>query len=259
MEAEEPWIEGASVARTELHPTPAFRRVGPYRSLYRWLEDYRELERGDETDVLDRFKSTEELFEVWVFGEVLAWAERRFAGADGLVDRLGEIRRGDALEVADGEGGLVRLVLEPVVPPIGRVLDRSVIPYRAALSTGPLRPDVWLERLRRGVPPDRSRVAVLDAKCTLRFASRSRGRSLGDELESMRDYRSRIVEPRSGHQPVRASFQIHPATSARPVCNVPGFLGAGAPTDGSLTGAVGSRPGSVGDLDRLLDALFAWL
>jgi len=259
MEVEEPWIEGASVARTELRPTPAFRRVGPYRSLYRWLEDYRELERGDETDVLDRFKSTEELFEIWVFGEVLAWAERRFPGADGLVDRLAEVRRGDAIEVADGEGGLLRLVLEPVVPPLARVLDRSVIPYRASLSSGPLRPDVWLERIREAEGRERSRAAVLDAKCTLRFASRSRGRSLGDELESMRDYRTRIVEPRSGHQPVRASFQVHPVASAPRVCNVPGFFQRGAPRDGTLTGAVGARPGDARDLSSVLDALFAWL
>jgi hypothetical protein len=100
-------------------------------------------------------------------------------------------------------------------------------------------------------------VAILDAKCTWRF-EQLQG-SLGDELEMMRDYRMRIHDPVSGHQPVRAVFQVHPGTALPLQINLLSWDRGLIPPDAQLCGAVPAAPGATGDLARLLDRLLNWL
>lgn len=254
----EPWLTGVSPPRTALRPTPTFRRVPAYARAYRTLLDLQDLNRTVGHAVLDRFKTTPELFEAWVFIRTcLTLAEIVEPEAVGAVrDRLSELRHGDVVELAASDTGLMTVRFEPVIPTLDDPSAPVTFPFRAALSNAPLRPDVWIEAR---APGGAARVAVLDAKCSARFRSRGGSGSVGDELERMRDYRSRVVDPSSGHQPVRAAFQVHYLAGERTVCNVRQFFTGAAPPEAYLTGAVGAAPGEPVELDRVLRRLVDWL
>ena len=75
----------------------------------------------------------------------------------------------------------------------------------------------------------------------------------------MRDYRSRVIDPQTGRQPVRAMFQVHYVAGERIVCNVRQLLQGTAPGDAFITGAVGAAPGEIDQLATVLDRLLRWL
>ena len=81
------------------------------------------------------------------------------------------------------------------------------------LGTGELRPDVVIRLDRPGALP---RLLVLDAKNTRRFEQ--------DHLFEVSDYRTRIVDPMSGHQPARWMACLHRDPDCTIVENVPGLI-----------------------------------
>ena len=75
----------------------------------------------------------------------------------------------------------------------------------------------------------------------------------------MRDYRSRVVDPITGRQPVRAMFQVHYAADEPVLCNVRQLLQGLAPSDAYITGAVGAAPGETAQLASVVHQLLGWL
>jgi hypothetical protein len=262
-EAEE-WLLECGPPRSALVPTPLFRRVPAYAAVYRLLAGLQSDEQGS-ADALVRVRPLSELFEIWCCAWLrTALHQRLQAPADQDAERdrtpgallpLGDLRPGDRFDFPLPEGGQLALVYQPLIPGAeGRQAGRRLGGYVAAFTRGVLRPDLWIEVRRPGQPP---RVAILDAKCTWRF-EQLQG-SLGDELEMMRDYRMRIHDPVSGHQPVRAVFQVHPGTALPLQINLLSWDRGLIPPDAQLCGAVPAAPGATGDLARLLDRLLNWL
>ncbi len=257
---DEPWLQGVGDPRTELTPTPTFHRVAAYGRAYDVLRRLFEFDAAADKAPVERFKTTPELFEVWVFVtcvrmlcEILAPLSRGDVEA-----RLAELRRGDAIVLGTEGTGQLRILFEPVIEGLDARTTLSELPYPAALTSSALRPDIWIEWFAPGRP---SRAVVIDAKCTARFRRKGRtaAGSLGDELEQMRDYRSRVVVPQTGRQPVRAMFQVHYVGGEPILCNVRQLLQGNAPSDAFITGAVGAAPGETGQLDTVLHRLLSWL
>ncbi|QDV09185.1 hypothetical protein Poly30_47420 [Planctomycetes bacterium Poly30] len=257
---EEPWLQGVGEPRTQLQPTPTFHRVAAYARAYDALRRLFEYDAAADKAPAERFKTTSELYEVWVFVTCVRMLCDALAPSsrDAIEARLAEVRRGDATEFDCGELGQLVVIFEPVIEGLDARSTLSELPYRAALTSSALRPDIWVEWTAPGKP---SRAAVIDAKCTARFRSRGRARegSIGDELEQMRDYRSRVIDPLTGRQPVRAMFQVHYVAGEPILCNVRQLLQGTAPPDAFITGAVGAAPGDTGQLQVVVDRLLGWL
>ncbi|MEM8712173.1 MAG: hypothetical protein AAGG01_14580 [Planctomycetota bacterium] len=257
---DERWLVGVGEPRTALAPTPTFQRVSGYSRAYEALRGLFDFDVAADAAPVDRFKTTPELFEVWVFvacARILC--EVISPGSRGAVEvRLAELRRGDAIEIDWGARGQLLMIFEPVIEALQARTSGFDLPYRAALSTSALRPDVWIEWTG---PEGRSRAVVIDAKCTARFRRQGRAGelSIGDELEHMRDYRSRVIDPLTGRQPVRAMFQVHYAAAEPIRCNVKQLLQGRAPSDAFITGAVGAAPGNDDSLRHVLQRLLQWL
>lgn len=257
---DESWLAGVGEPRTALAPTPTFQRVSGYARAYDALRGLFDFDVAADAAPVDRFKTTPELFEVWVFvacARILCDAIS--PGSRGAVEaRLAELRRGDAIEIDWGERGQLLMIFEPVIEAMQARTSSFDLPYRAALSTSALRPDVWIEWIG---PERESRAAVIDAKCSARFRRQGRAGepSIGDELEHMRDYRSRVIDPVSGRQPVRAMFQVHYAAAEPIRCNVKQLLLGSAPRDAYITGAVGAAPDKGDSLRLVLQSLLEWL
>lgn len=258
------WLLDCGPPRSALVPTPLFRRVPAYAEAYRVLAGLQDDGDGS-ADALVRVRPLPELFEIWCFAWLrTALHQRLQAPAEGQTAErsgigallpLGDLRPGDRFDFPRPGGGRVALIYQPLIPGAEeRQAGRRIGGYVAAFTRGVLRPDLWIEVQRPEQPP---RVVILDAKCTWRFEKLAG--SLGDELEQMRDYRMRIHDPVSGHQPVRAVFQVHPGTGLPLRVNLSSWERGQVPPDAQLCGAVPAAPGSTRDLERLLDGLLAWL
>lgn len=258
VDARDRWLAGVSTPRGGLRATPTFRRIPAYARLYEFLVELEVYEKSRDISLLDRFRATEELYEVWVFIACLQWAARDLGEErlGELVGRMAWLRPGDAFEFPRPDGMALRFVLEPAIPSITDRNGRSDLPFRATLSRAPLRPDVWMDLIdERGAV---IRAVVLDAKCTHRFAN-GKGLSLGAQLEEITDYRSRIVDEKTGNQPVRGIFQVHPCPGAKTTINVMHLLREEAPCDAYFQGAVAAAPVAPESLHELLSALESWL
>ncbi len=257
---EERWLRGVGEPRTALAPTPTFLRVGAYARAFETLRALFEFDSVSDKAPVDRFKTTPELFEVWVFVACVRMICEQLSpdSRDGIEAQLADLRRGDTIQLDGGEKGQMLIIFEPVIEGGGARRLVSDLPYRAALTSSALRPDVWIEWTVPGRP---SRAAVIDAKCTARFRRRlqTSGLSAGDELEQMRDYRSRVVDPLTGRQPVRGMFQVHYAAGEPILCNVRQLMLGRAPADAFITGAVGATPQNTTDLEAVVTRLLAWL
>lgn len=257
---DESWLRGVGEPRTELRPTPTFQRVAAYARAYDALRRLFEFDAAADQAAVERFKTTPDLFEVWVFVTCVQMLCKLLAPSsyEEVEARLAEVRRGDAMEFDCGSRGQLVVIFEPVIESLDARASLAELPYRAALTSSALRPDIWVEWMAPGQP---GRAAVIDAKCTARFRSQRRAHqgSLGDELEQMRDYRSRVVDPLTGRQPVRAMFQVHYIAGEDVVCNVRQLLQGSAPRDAFITGAVGAAPGATESLGVVLGRLLDWL
>ncbi|MFT7074118.1 MAG: hypothetical protein ACJA0P_000117 [Planctomycetota bacterium] len=256
----EPWLRGVSEPRTELQPTPTFHRVSAYARGYDALRRLFEYDAAADKAPVERFKTTPELFEVWVYVTCVRMLCEALAPLtrDAVEAQLAEVRRGDATEFDCGDLGKLIVIFEPVIEGLDARASHARLPYRAALTSASLRPDIWVEWKS---PGKGSRVAVIDAKCTARFRrkGRSGSASIGDELEQMRDYRSRVIDPATGRQPVRAMFQVHYAADEPILCNVRQLLQGLAPPDAYITGAVGAAPDETEALATVVHQLLNWL
>jgi hypothetical protein len=94
--------------------------------------------------------------------------------------------------------------------------------------------------------PDQAPIAmVLDAKSTTRFDR--------DSLWKPSDYRSRVVDPVSGTQPIRQVFFLHRDERSGTLENIPGYLrGNRMGRTASLIGAVACLPWAGRDLTQIL-------
>ncbi len=260
LQAEERWLQGVGEPRTALALTPTFLRVGAYARAFETLRALFEFDTLADKSPAERFKTTPELFEVWVFVACVRMIYGRLCpeNRDGIEAQLAELRRGDAIDLDWGDRGRMLIIFEPVIEGSGLRRVAGELPYRAALTSSALRPDIWIEWTPPGRP---SRAAVIDAKCTARFRRGvyASGRSAGDELEQIRDYRSRVVDPMTGRQPVRGMFQVHYAAGESVLCNVRQFMQGTAPFDAFITGAVGATPLNTNHLEAVVSRLLEWL
>ncbi len=220
---EHEFVAAAGPARSRLAPTPIFVNRPGYREAYAALREAEgvagALVGGEEVRL--RYRQLSTLFEYWCFVKVVEIVRQQ--------PGMGAPEPNDAIEVIDdvyrpelapgqsfrfpfGKGRLVTVSYEPDFPPPDR---RSEVPhpFRAALSDAPLRPDVTLRLDREGEPPA---ILVLDAKSQGRFDPRT--------LWETTDYRTRIFDPATGHQPVRQVFLLHRDAQAPPLVNLPGYL-----------------------------------
>ena len=260
LQADERWLQGVGEPRTVLTLTPTFLRVGAYARAFDTLRALFDFDTSADKSPVERFKTTPELFEIWVFIACVRVIYQRLCpeNRDGIEAQLAEIRRGDVIDLDWGIAGRMLIILEPIIEGKRGGQSGGDLPYRAALTSSNLRPDIWIEW--RG-PNGPSRAAVIDAKCTSRFrrGRHSSGRSAGDELEQMRDYRSRVVDPITGRQPVRGMFQVHYAAGEPILCNVRQLMLGTAPVDAFITGAVGATPGRTAHLESVVIRLLEWL
>lgn len=246
------FLAEAQAPRTAPAPTPIFLNRSGYREAWRVLRETRAapgvLVAGDELHV--RFKSLARLYEYWCFLQVVL-VLREWLGAPlfdasfALVDDVyrPDLRPGQTFHFAAGDAE-VRVVYEPDIAPDGwrRPLGDAALPeFRAALSSAPLRPDVWVEIARGGTRT----VLVLDAKSKARFTR--------EDLGSYTDYRTRVFMPDTGAQPVRQVFFLHRDAGQPPLESLPGWL-EGVRGDGSswVLGAVALLPDRTAMLQVVL-------
>lgn len=207
-----------------LRPTPLWLARREYREAYDVLRELAwhggSILVGDEFRV--RLRSLDQLFEYWCFTRtLLAVAQRLGSSVDGSMFRLvddvyrPDLRPGLIVRFRGTDGAEVAVGYEPSFPVREpRRLDR-LLPgaYRSMLGTGELRPDIVVRLDRPCAAP---RLLILDAKNTQRFER--------DNLFKVSDYRSRIVNPTTGHQPARWMACLHRDAIRPLVENVPGLL-----------------------------------
>jgi len=217
-------VRGAPSVVTSLRPTPLWLARPDYRMAYDVL---RQLEEsggsvlvGDEFRV--RLRGLDQLFEYWCFARcVLALAAKLGRPIDGeaftLVDDVyrPDLAPGLCLRFKLGSDCVVSVAYEPGFPRLGlsTELAQPVGRYRSSLGTGELRPDIVVRMDRLGSPP---RMLILDAKNKVHFQA--------EDLFSASDYRTRIVDPTSGHQPARWMVYLHRDPSRALLENVPGLF-----------------------------------
>ncbi|MFQ5653855.1 MAG: hypothetical protein ACE5GW_03875, partial [Planctomycetota bacterium] len=72
------------------------------------------------------------------------------------------------------------------------------------------------------------------------------------------DYRTRVFDPRTGHQPVRQVFFLHRDTTAAPLESLPGYLdGSLGDRSSSVLGAVAFLPERLEAVRRLIERFLA--
>jgi hypothetical protein len=236
-----PFLAGLPRPRTRFGPTPVFRGRRGYRQAYGVLSRlFRE--RSAQVNALElrvRYRSLDVLYEYWTFVKAV----------EACVDQLGPPTSGTAFQLVDEvyrpdlapgqsfewiritDGTRVRLFYEPDIPPRGG--RPGSLPWRAALTNEPLRPDAVLVVERPGAP---ARALVLDAKNTPHFTR--------DRLFSVSDYRTLIHEPDTGRQPVRQLFLVHRDANQPLISTLPGYPHGEWPGwDTSVLGAVALTPG----------------
>lgn len=248
------FLDACGRARTPLRPSPLFVNGPGYRQAYLAL---REAERnagplvsGEELRI--HFRSLSRLYEYWCFVQVVELCRRLYGAPEPhasyeLVDDVyrPDLRPGQRFRfvVRAGEEALAELVVhyEPDLLPADWAAD-SDLPYRAALSDAPLRPDVLVE----WIPSEGERaLLVLDAKSTRRFDR--------DDLWRPTDYRTRLFDPETGRQPVRQVFFLHRGASVGVLENLPGYLrGQRGDASSSVLGAIPCLPGRLEPLERVV-------
>jgi hypothetical protein len=249
MVARHEFLARAGPPRTPFGPTPTFVGRSGYREAYRALRQARSM-RGplvDAEPIKVRYRSLAQLYEYWCFFKVVEALRARFAPAGGATFRVidevyrPELAPGQRLEF---EAGAARLAVtyEPEFPPSSWT-NPGLSRFRAAFSEAPLRPDVVVEAWKEGTEP---LLLALDAKSVERFTT--------ELFAPVSDYRGRIHDPKTGHQPLRQLFLLHRDASAAPSCNLTGYLEGRTGSDQSFVlGAVACIPGATSGLERVID------
>ncbi|MBI3269302.1 MAG: DUF2357 domain-containing protein [Planctomycetes bacterium] len=248
-----PFIAEAGPARVRLGPTPIFLNRPGYREAFVVLRAAEAsagaLVAGEGIRV--RYRKLSTLYEYWCYVKVVELLRglSKLGPADpadafAMIDEVyrPELRPGQSFRFPWGTNRRVVVTYEPEFPPV----DRPAIgnqPFRATLSEGTLRPDITVALEREGKP---TVLLVLDAK--------SHGHFDPSTLWETTDYRSRICDPATGHQPVRQVFLLHRNARLRPIVNVPGYLDQRAGDRTSwLIGAVPFLPDRTESVRRVLE------
>jgi hypothetical protein len=246
------FLRGAGSVRGPLVPTPLFLNRPGYQEAYAALRDAAEL--GDGLPLGEalrvRYRSLSTLYEYWCFVKTVELLRERedlgapepreaFTVIDGLYRP--ELEPGQAFRFPRRGGGFVTVTYEPEFPPVG--YGRAGATFRAALGTGTLRPDITVAVEPTAAPPA---MLVLDAKSVAHFRE--------ERFWDVSDYRSRICDPETGHQPVRQVFLLHRDAGRAPLVNVPGYLeGRTGSVASSILGAVTFLPDRMTALRRVLE------
>lgn len=245
-----PFVSGASAPRSRLAPTPTFLNRAGYREAYGALAEADALSgalvAGDE--IVLRYRSLSSLYEFWCFVAVVKLLSDLLGKPEGeakfqLVDEVfrPELAPGQSFLFRSGDSRVTATYEPEFVPATGRA-GPGASRFRAALAAAPLRPDVTVAFEAPGLEP---LILVLDAKSGARFDR--------DALWSVSDYRSRIFDPETGHQPVRQLFLLHRDVRAGVRCNLPGYLeGRFGRASHSVIGAVPMTPDRLDDARRVL-------
>jgi hypothetical protein len=247
------FIAEAGPARSRLAPTPIFVNRPGYREAYGALREAETfsgaLVEGEEVRL--RYRQLSTLFEYWCFVKVVEIVRQQpGVGAPEPRDAVEviddvyrpELAPGQSFRFPFGRGRSITVFYEPDFPPDDRPTEVTH-PFRAALSTAPLRPDITIQLDRDGEPPA---ILVLDAKSQGRFDPKT--------LWETTDYRTRIFDPSTGHQPVRQVFLLHRDGAAPSIVNLPGYLDQriGDPRS-SILGAVAFLPDKTESVRRVIE------
>jgi hypothetical protein len=262
---EHAFLQESGLVRTQLGPTPIFLGRRPYRDAFEALRQIASVATisGIGEDVRVRFKALSRLYEYWCFVRVVEMLGEMIGppvlpGSFRVVDDFyrPDLDPGQTFRFTAPEGLVVFVTYEPTIRPEGWRPEARALPGEArggavrrpsdswvsTLSSAPLRPDVLIEV----VAPGRPTIAlILDAKSTRAFNR--------DRLWEASDYRTRILDPSTGRQPVRHVFMVHPNPSIPPIESLPGYLaGARGAIDNSIIGAVGFSPEDTSPGHRVL-------
>jgi hypothetical protein len=257
MTAEHEFVAHAGLPRSRLQPTPIFRNRTGYREIYAALREVESLSgalvSGEDLRVAYRKLST--LYEYWCFVKTVTLVSAHEATSSTearpdfkLIDDVyrPELEPRQEFGFSLRDGGTVGVVYEPDIAGF-RTADASLEPWRATLGRATLRPDVWVQVQR---PGERPRVLVLDAKSKRRWEMKM--------LVAVTDYRTRIIDPADGYQPVFQVWMLHRDTRRRAYCNVPGYLsGRRGDQSSRLLGAAPCLPDRTSDMKRILDRFLA--
>jgi hypothetical protein len=171
------------VPRFSLPATPIFDHVRPYRRI---RDEFRRYVRSAlillEDGFEERLKSTQRLYEQWVFFQIAAAFRRaglRCVSHDGLFHRARRFRftldvdRGARLTFLAPEGRAIMLRFEPWVLPHATARQRRDTVYRGTRGESPWSPDILIEFLDRaqvgGESAEVAYAVVIDAKYTDRI------------------------------------------------------------------------------------------
>jgi hypothetical protein len=246
------FLREAGQPRGPLRPTPTFVGRPEYRAAYTALLRARR-QLGlivDGESLRMGFRKLSTLYEYWCFLEVVEICGL-VTGVGGAAESRGAYRLIHDVyrpELAPGQSFTFRLphgarlvvTYEPDFEPVDWTTGGT---YRAALVTGPLRPDVTLALAGDGRPHV---IMAIDAKSTRTFTV--------DRLWEVSDYRALIHDPVTGHQPVRQVFLAHLDERAAPVCNVAGYLaGRSGTAHTSVIGAMPFLPGRSDHVERAIE------
>lgn len=249
------FVSSSSAARTRLEPTPLFLSRPGYREAYHALRSAQAIGEvtllGDDFRV--RYRRLSELYEYWTFVRAVSFIrERADVGppepkdAFSVIDDVyrPELQPGQSFRFPWTSGRFITVTYEPEFPP---VWDSGPARFRATLGTGTLRPDITIEVVRPGEPPT---VLVLDAKSHREFTH--------DTFWEVTDYRTRICDPTTGHQPVRQVVLLHRDTRRPHSFNLPGYLeGRVGDRTSSVLGAVCLLPDRQTSARRVIERFLA--
>jgi len=247
------FLATADQPRTRFGPTALFLGRRPYREAYNVLVSARR-ERGvmmDGTAMLVSCRNLDTLYEYWVFISVVKICRERFGPPLGqdkveLIDEIyrPDLRPGQFFEWRLPDGERIRVYYEPAIPPFDWG-QAGPFGWRAVLAGAPLRPDVMVVQERPGCPV---RAFVFDAKNTTQF-KRSR-------LFDYSDYRTMILDPATGTQPVRAAMFVHRDPNGV-YCSLPGLLDGDRtiPNGTSVLGSICHDPDRRRSLSAALEAV----
>lgn len=252
-----PFVSEAGPVRTPLARTPIFASRRGYKEAYAALREIQRMSatlvEGDEIRV--RFRRLSTLYEYWCFVRVVGLVRDmpgmgkpeptpRFRVVDEVYRP--DLAPGQSFAFPWTQGRTVRVTYEPDIHPLGRDVPTAG-PYRAALTRGVLRPDVTIEVTGADRAP---MMLVIDAKSIANFTV--------DDLWAPTDYRSRICDPRTGHQPVRQVWLLHRDAAARLLVNIPGYLDQQVGDLGSsVLGGVAFLPERTDAARRVLERFLA--